>query len=129
MKETLLRILREVRAEDSDELNRVRISCKWNGTRDVLVEVSEAMRQIWDEEALESGWDLNCLVYAGAVTAIGEQERQDGMEEVGEGESEKCTEEVEDPEDERELERAMGPEQCRQETDPKPTAKQQTLGR
>ena len=103
MKETLLRNLKAVRAEDPDELNRVRLRSKWNGPRDLLEEVNEAMSQIWDEEALESVWDLNCLVYSGAVTAIGEQERQDGMTEVGEGESDVWTYEVEDLEGEREL--------------------------
>ncbi len=127
MKETLLRNLKAVRAEDPDELNRVRLRSKWNGPRDLLEEVNEAMSQIWDEEALESVWDLNCLVYSGAVTAIGEQERQDGMTEVGEGESDVWTDEVEDPEGEREVERAMRPEQYQQEADPKPTAKQQTI--
>ncbi len=98
MKETLLRNLKAVRAEDPDELNRVRLRSKWNRPRDLLKEVNEAMSQI---EALESVWDLNCLVYS--ATAIGEQERQDGMTEVGEGESDVWTYEVEDLEGEREL--------------------------
>ena len=127
MKETLLQNLRVARAEDPDELIRERLRKKWNGPRDLLGEVNEAMIQIWDEEKLENVWDLNCLVYSGALTAMGACDQQDGMTEKGDGESSGQADEVEDPEGEREIERAMRSEKNPQEADPKPTTKQQTI--
>ncbi len=80
----------------------------------MLGEVNEAMIQIWDEEKLENVWDLNCLVYSGALTAMGACDQQDGMTEKGDGESSGQADEVEDPEGER----AMRSEKNPQEADP-----------
>ncbi len=80
-------------------------------------EVNRAMSEVWVEELMGDMWDLNCLVYSGALVAmrLGEEEANKGAEVlVTEGE------EDEEDADEMEVERALGEEQDPRRGNPKP---------